>query len=1256
MVKLVEYSRTATFAWSQDKVPILATGTASGAVDADFSSVSSLEFWSILSKNSEKPDFVINADAKFNDLDWSNDNKILAGALENGVVEFFDVEHKKSVACISQHTTAVKTLRFNAKQNNLLVSSGNKGEIFVWDTNKVSSQDYSPLVPGTAMTPSDEVESLAWNQSLAHVFASAGSSGFASVWDLKAKKEVLHLSYTSPSSGMKNQLSVVEWHPTNSTRVATATGNDNEPVILVWDLRNANTPLQILSQGHIKRILSLDWCHGDENLMLSSGRDNTSILWNPVEGKKLTEYPTHGSWCFKTKFAPQACDLFATASFDNKIEVQTLQNLENKLDLDETAYKQQESETEFWNNVSHIESIEKPLVAKLQAPLWYGNKSPAAQWAFGGKLVHITPDGKGISVTIPSIEGFEKNTMLDEALRTKNFVPIINKRLAQTINNINEEDWSLLESLSMYGKDTFLTESLSLDDKKIEETPEEQDEDFFDNLTSNVNPMGRFTLDTFCTGLIDNLSCGRLDKAVKFALEKDLLLESMIIALNSDDPVLKKKVKDFYFAKYIQSSSIARILHSISERKLDDLVDNVDVSQWKYVVMAINTYANEREKNDLLIRLGDKLFQEGQRQTALILYLAANSLDKIALVWLRELPDLEKSLRSKKNTLNEAHAASLTEFVERFTVLSSYLTDVFMIKLNNAELISKFLEFVNLTSSSGDFDLTLKFLETLPGDHEQVATEKKRVLIASEKNIKPSTAKVKAAKYLNTTQGPAVPMSNFPSTTYPPVDPAFPLNSTSPNFMNTSAQLSQNKSNLYNADVSKFGGGQPPSKYVPPAPFSNAKMPGFTNAPLNNNLVKNLNNPYAPPATKSAATLTPGLRQYAPQNSNFSATGFASPNSGPQYSKGDSIDYNNHHSQIEAGPIIMSGQTPYLNRNANNGWNDLPEIIKEKKVRAKAVLTAPVAMSSSTGTQSSSLTHTSLPPPPLTRIVSNSSMSGGHSSQNRTNSNLGSGTAPPLSLSARLSRTPSLVQVGPSNDQSPSNLYAPSQQKSSTFTLPPNPYAPSSSTNLGTSNPYGSQVSNSPPPNPYAQLNAPPVSPAPPVRKVLPGSPPKTKKNASTAGKDVEFANQLLNSIQKGPDDQHSAVQMSYLPQTSSDKQPPVLTQETISAIPPEHKPIVDFLTQELERVTPLVPADYTKQLKDCSKRLKILFAHLEKQDLLSEATIQKLHQLIAVLKEQKYFEALAIHVDIATNHAQEAGNWLTGVKRLIGLSEATSS
>ena len=48
MVRLREIPRTATFAWSPGSgLPLIATGTRAGAVDADFSDDTSLELWNL---------------------------------------------------------------------------------------------------------------------------------------------------------------------------------------------------------------------------------------------------------------------------------------------------------------------------------------------------------------------------------------------------------------------------------------------------------------------------------------------------------------------------------------------------------------------------------------------------------------------------------------------------------------------------------------------------------------------------------------------------------------------------------------------------------------------------------------------------------------------------------------------------------------------------------------------------------------------------------------------------------------------------------------------------------------------------------------------------------------------------------------------------------------------------------------------------------------------------------------------------------
>ena len=75
---------------------------------------------------------------------------------------------------------------------------------------------------------------------------------------------------------------------------------------MVWDLRNARAPEKVcvishlhsliltserhqILTGHEKGILSLSWCKLDADLLLSSGKDNRALCWNPQTSEIIGE-------------------------------------------------------------------------------------------------------------------------------------------------------------------------------------------------------------------------------------------------------------------------------------------------------------------------------------------------------------------------------------------------------------------------------------------------------------------------------------------------------------------------------------------------------------------------------------------------------------------------------------------------------------------------------------------------------------------------------------------------------------------------------------------------------------------------------------------------------------------------------------------------------------------------------------------------------------------------------------------------------
>ena len=80
-------------------------------------------------------------------------------------------------------------------------------------------------------------------------------------------------------------------------------------------------------------MLSVSWCDRDHDLLLSCGKDNRTILWNPQIPKILGEFPVASTWAFETQWCPQNPDILANATFEGKITVHRLQSTVSKAEV-----------------------------------------------------------------------------------------------------------------------------------------------------------------------------------------------------------------------------------------------------------------------------------------------------------------------------------------------------------------------------------------------------------------------------------------------------------------------------------------------------------------------------------------------------------------------------------------------------------------------------------------------------------------------------------------------------------------------------------------------------------------------------------------------------------------------------------------------------------------------------------------------------------------------------------------------------------
>jgi protein transport protein SEC31 len=197
---------------------------------------------------------------RFGSLAWSPLG-LIAGGMSDGDVFiwiFNDLITDKgdTPAVIQSHKAEVKALAFCPLNPNKLASGSSDGQVTIID---LSSHPPVPLIlPASSVV---EVTQIAWNTQVEHIVAVAHADGLVAVWDLKQLKPWCQLR--SPEA-----ISDIQWNPTEGLHLVTASADDRNPIIKLWDLRaSTSMPLATL-QGHSQGILSLDWCPHDDTLMV----------------------------------------------------------------------------------------------------------------------------------------------------------------------------------------------------------------------------------------------------------------------------------------------------------------------------------------------------------------------------------------------------------------------------------------------------------------------------------------------------------------------------------------------------------------------------------------------------------------------------------------------------------------------------------------------------------------------------------------------------------------------------------------------------------------------------------------------------------------------------------------------------------------------------------------------------------------------------------------------------------------------------
>ena len=1071
-----------------------------------------------------------------------------------------------------------------------------------------------------AQSSKDDLESVAWNRKSENILASGSSTGTITIWDMSKKKELFKIKNSRVQA-----ITAIAWDPESATKLIAANADDGN--ILLWELKSRQQPEKQL-KGHNQAVLSLSWCQQDRNLMLSGGIDDKTICWNPQTGEVLSELPDLGAGrgIFQTRFNPHFPALLATASFDGKIAVHTLQNTNQP--ADQAATNGAVDGDDFFNQAAQSQ-LEGASFNLKQAPKWL-QRPIGASFGFGGKLVvfrrSATSEASAAPTSIIQISQFSADADIakameefEESLKSQDIVSICKTRIERAKSDNERADYEAIEAIAApnprsgvaerlgFAKETAPTAQSQDKSLLLESTGAgKDDEDIFTQLSSNdvTQSEGPFQLVSDSDAAPDReiseaVAMGRFEKGVDVCLREGRFLDAFLFAACGGEALVEKVQKAYFSRKPSEGPSYLRVLSAVASKNLADVVQNADLRNWKSTMAIICSYADANEFPSLCEELGDRLLEYGSRKDASFCYIVGSKLEKVIRLWISELQDEEIAAvqGDSGESTSSAHARILQNFVEKVSVFRKAAKFEDKEKNLSADwslspLYDRYVEYADILSSNGHLGTAAKYLDLLPAKYPAAEVARTRVTQAS------MVAPAQARQQQPTAQRANQRIQSLPT-------PFQPIQSTT----------------ATNAGMNAY----------PPA-----AQPAMAN-------------PYAPTS-----------QGYAPQHGYMFPA--AQGNLGPQgYQAARGIPQGNGYNQFGAPPQNTTPLPPPPKAKDTSNWNDTPMVTKPSVSRRGTPGMTPTPITSPFPNQTGAgrpptgppygglVRDTPTPPPPPPK-----------------------GPAPPRVNSPMNNAMPTFQQ--PPRPTSTSNAYAPS-----------NPYAPSplqSGQSIGQQgvppptvargpSPYNPPPSGAPPTSRYApspatqQMGQLPGQIAPPPQSNFrppPANNPYAPQQSSQMGAGQFGQNQAQPHQFSEPPRQMSAPPRATPPTSrpptgqSQVSRPPAPTAAAAAPAAPKYPPgdrshipesaqeLVNIFSSEMQRISAQAPSQYARRINDTQKRINILFDHLNNGDLVKPDTVDQLTELARALQARNFDEATKMQADIHKEKTAECGDWMVSI------------
>ena len=221
-------------------------------------------------------------------VDWSPlilEGKLLTGDNDGHIFVTTNVDGQWSTDSrpFTGHESSIEDLQWSPNEKNVFASASSDGTVKIWDSR---SKSHKSVI--SVQVSSVDVNVLSWSKQTPHLIATGADDGRWSCWDLRQWKSPSQIGpgaqAPKPVASFdfhKEQITSVEWHPTDDSIVAVAAGDNT---LTLWDLAvelddeeskdtadAKDVPPQLLFVHYMEQVKECHWHSQIPGLVMATG-------------------------------------------------------------------------------------------------------------------------------------------------------------------------------------------------------------------------------------------------------------------------------------------------------------------------------------------------------------------------------------------------------------------------------------------------------------------------------------------------------------------------------------------------------------------------------------------------------------------------------------------------------------------------------------------------------------------------------------------------------------------------------------------------------------------------------------------------------------------------------------------------------------------------------------------------------------------------------------------------------------------------